>query len=376
LRAAMKPVKSSAVRIREARFEDYTQITDVIRRNGLYTKTREEWEHLWAGNPVYKRSSNWAIGWVAQTSDGEIVGYIGNIPLSAEFRGSEVMVACPNSLVMDKSYRGSGYGGVLLRHALEYKLAHIVVATTANAIAGDVLKVFGVSRVPCGDWGRASFWITDYSGFIASVLSKRGWPTALSYAAGPLLEIRDRIRHNDSWIGKNRRDFEVCTHFDERFDRFWEELKRAHPERLLATRSREVLQWHFKHVLEQGKAWIVLEREGSRIISYSVFRRRDVPEHGLNRIQLVDFQTFHDDMQTLTPMLAWALEKCKAEHVHALEAFGFHPDKQAIIDRLAPHQRQLPSWWYFYKPLHGELERALKDAAAWDTSHFDGDASL
>lgn len=376
MRAAIKPGASPAVKIREARFDDYPQITEVIQRNGLYTKMQDEWEHLWKDNPVCRRLGSWAMGWVAETAEGEIVGYLGNVPLTAEFKGSEILISCLNSIVVDPSHRGHGYGALLVRTGLEYKPSHLFLSSTANAVAGNLLKAFGVSRVPTGDWGQASFWITDYSGFVASVLSKRGWPTALKYAAGPMLAIQDRFRSNDSWVAKSRRDLEVCSRFDDRFDRFWDELKRAHPERLIATRSREVLQWHFKHVLEQGRAWIVIEGDDSRVRSYAVFRRRDVPEHGLKRIQLVDFQTLNGDMQVLIAMLAWGLDKSKDEGVHALEAFGFHPAKQSIIDRLAPHRRQLPSWWYFYKPLDESLAPALTDPAAWDPSHYDGDASL
>ena len=374
--AESKLPMSAVVNFREASLEDYAAIAAVLTRNGLYIKSREEWEHLWVGNPVYQKASDWTIGWVAENADREIVGYIGNIPLSAEFKGREIISACVTSLVMDSRHRGRGYAGFLIRRILHYRTAELVIVSTANAVSANLLKSLGMHRVPAGDWGHAAFWITNYRGFVASVLSKRGWPKLLSYPGAAGLALRDRLKRDDSWMRRNRQELQVCSSFDQRFDRFWEELKRAYPERLLPTRSREALQWHYKYVLAQGRAWIVTVGDGSRLMAYAVFRRRDVPEHALKRIQLVDFQVLNGDMQILVAMLAWAVAKCQKDGIHVLEAFGFRPDKQAIIDNLAPHRRQLPSWWYYYNPVNKDLAPELRDPAVWDPSHFDGDASL
>jgi hypothetical protein len=82
------------------------------------------------------------------------------------------------------------------------------------------------------------------------------------------------------------------------------------------------------------------------------------------------------DTQLLRPMLAWALRKCRNEGIHMMEAYGFRPDKQSVIDSLAPYRRRLPSWFYFYKTWDKNLGEQLKDPEVWDPSHFDGDSSL
>jgi len=75
-------------------------------------------------------------------------------------------------------------------------------------------------------------------------------------------------------------------------------------------------------------------------------------------------------------MLAWALRRCQEEGMHMLEAYGFRPDKQSVIDGLAPYRRRLPSWFYFYKTWDKKLGEELKDPQVWDPSHYDGDSSL
>ncbi len=40
-----------------------------------------------------------------------------------------------------------------------------------------------------------------------------------------------------------------CSSFDERFDTFWEDLKRSRSHVLLGARTREILDWHFGSAL-------------------------------------------------------------------------------------------------------------------------------
>ncbi len=106
---------------------------------------------------------------------------------------------------------------------------------------------------------------------------------------------------------------------------FWEELKRARPERLLATRSLEVLQWHFHFALAEKRLWILTMQESSRIVAYAIFLRHDNPAFHLKRVRLVDFQALNENAPVLGPMLLWALSRCRQEGIHMLEAYGFRP---------------------------------------------------
>src|SRR5690348_16827412 len=82
---------SRSVKYREAGFEDYQQIAAVQSRNGLEPKPLEEWRHFWVDNPVYEKvGKDWPIGWVAENERKAIVGHIGNVPLSYEFKGRTI----------------------------------------------------------------------------------------------------------------------------------------------------------------------------------------------------------------------------------------------------------------------------------------------
>jgi 3-oxoacyl-(acyl-carrier-protein) synthase/acyl carrier protein/GNAT superfamily N-acetyltransferase len=370
----VRPQQSrQAAEIREATLADYPQITSMCARNGLGTKTREEWEHLWTGNPVYRKSPNWPIGWVVENAPGEIVGCLGNIPVSYAFRGREIVGASIYSFALDASHRGHGL--LLLERLLEWgRAVDYLLGTTANLSSAKLLEKNRIPRVPAGDWGNSSFWITNSKGFLESALTRKRWPKVLAYPAAAALKIREAFKP-DSWI-RQTNELNVCSSFDERFDVFWKELQGAYPSRFLTTRSSAMLQWHFQYALKQDQAWIVTREDNSRVLAYAVFSRCDNLDLGLKRVRLVDFQTIDDDSRTLIPMLAWGIRKCQKDGIHMLESFGFHPEKQRVIDGLAPHRRRLGSWSYFYAAQNDALRHELQDPAVWDPSLFDGDASL
>ena len=359
----------SAVNIREARLTDYAQIAALETRNGMETKSQPEWEHLYLDNPVFGRLAHWPIAWVAEKQNGEIVGCAGNLPLSYILDGREIIAAGGRGFVADPAYRA--HAASLIRRFAHQK-AELLMVSSANENSAPLLYAMRFSQVPTGTWDQSRFWITNHRGLMASALLKKRLPSFIGYALLPLLRLKD------AFTRKPRRttcDLTICPEFDDRFDQFWAELKRMRPV-MLANRSRETLAWHFKYALEQKRAWIVAVTDGWKLLAYSVFLRHDKPEVGLTRVRLVDFQTLHASTEFLEPMLSWALQKCRDQEIHMLEAYGFSPEKQEIIDSLSPHRRRFPAWTFFYKARNPELASQLKDPMIWDPSHFDGDASI
>jgi len=128
--------------------------------------------------------------------------------------------------------------------------------------------------------------------------------------------------------------------------------------------------------LAQGKSWVITHEIESRILAYAIFQRQDYDEIGLKRIRLVDYQDLPGADDALPSMLAWGLNECRAQGIHMLEVFGFRPEKQEIIDRLAPHRRKLAAWTYFHKIASSTLQHELRNLSVWEPSQYDGDASL
>jgi hypothetical protein len=177
---------------------------------------------------------------------------------------------------------------------------------------------------------------------------------------------------------RREKDYDVrtCTAFDDRFDDFWETLRAKNPRRLLATRSREVLAWHFKHPLMRNAAWIATVCDSGRLVAYAVFCRKDVAGSGLRRVRLLDYQSLDGETFLLLPMLADAIARCRREGTAVLESIGWRLESGDLMDRLAPYCRTMPSWQYFYKAANPALGSVLKERAVWNPSQYDGDACI
>lgn len=365
----------SPVYIRVANFGDYEGIARLEMVYLGETKKQNEWEHLWVNNPVYKQHPDWPIGWVLETREKQIVGYVANVPLSYEFQGRRILAATSRAFVVDLQYRA--YSLALLSHFFGQKQVDLFIETTVNPKAVKAQSLFKARRVPVGAWDSSTFWITDHEGFLGSLLSMKGLRSMkpLTYPLWVGLKLRDALSGKKR-ARRNGIEISTCTGFDSRFDRFWHQLKSDHCVLLLATRSREVLQWHFNHALEQNRALVATVGNRDKIAAYAIFYRQDNPAFGLKRLRLVDFQTIDGSSEVLTHILSWALEHCRSHGIHMLETIGLSADKQCVVEKLKPHKRELPSWMYFYKANDTGLAGSLENPEVWDPSCFDGDASL
>jgi hypothetical protein len=371
-------VKSrETVQAREASFADYGEIADLEVRNGLASKSVEEWKHLWLDNPPYRAMrGRWPIGWILENHEERIVGSLGNIPLFFEFRGRQLIATSGRAWVVDPKYRG--YAILLLNYFLNQENVDLYLNATANAEASEAFSVFKASRVPVGKWDESIFWITTYRGFVHSTLLMKSAPLAdlVSYPTSAVLFFLDKL------IGRNRREIAAalnvsfCDTFDSRFDTFWEQL-RSSAGRLLTVRSREVLNWHFKYALERKELLILTAGGNGNIEAYAIFGRQDNVTIGLKRMRLVDFQCISAPAANIFAlMIIWALERCAQDGVHMLEITGISPDQEAALQELHPYRRKLDAWRYLYKTNDPQLAELLKNPSLWHPTCYDGDASL
>lgn len=370
-----KPAKP--IRLREASFEDYPQISALESRFQLYPKNYEEWKHLWTNNPAYREAEGkLPIGWVLENAGGGISGYLGNIPLTCEFQGRKLLAATTRAWVVDEDARS--YALLLVATYFKQTNVDLFLNTSVNAEAAQAFSSFQGIRVPVGDWDRSLFWITHYPGFAESLLRQKGAPLVgpLSYPLGAGAFVMDRLQgrgfHGDTVAVTS------CPGFDGRFDAFWAALQQKKSHLLMGVRSREVLEWHFKYALISGAAWIYAAEENSRLVAYSVFDRQDYHPVGLTRMRLTDFQCLDEERSPvfLRAMLRTAMERCRRESFHMLELTGLSPKLEKAVEAGAPHRRHLSNWRYFYKANRPWLAEKLKSPSVWEPSFYDGDSSL
>jgi hypothetical protein len=363
--------------MRQAEFDDHEQIQKLGRRHGLEIEEYGAWRHLWVENPAFiALGGHWPIGWVLESTTHEIVGYIGNIPLQYELCGKQLLVSTSRAWVVDEAFRG--YAALLLQSHFADKNVDLFLHPTVNVEAHQAYTALNAAKVPVGLWDSASFWITEYRGFIHCALSLKAIPfaNAISYPLSAAARIRDTLRDN-RWPRYSYADSsDFCSEIDDRFDVFWVELRKRYAHLLMAVRSSAALRWHFKYALRNGRAWILIATKHGRVVSYSIFYRNDNSALGLTRIRLVDYQSLDGTTTYIGNMLAAALSRCRREGIHLLESVGFRPYGTSLIEDNAPYRRKLPAWIYYYKTNSAELGKVLGNPTVWNPCGFDGDASL
>ncbi|SRR5579871_2216613 len=370
---ALKPPK-----LREARFEDYAQIASLASKFDLHTESYPAWTHLWANNPACRAShAKFPIGWVLDV-EGSITGYLGNILLAYRLEGKTYLAATTRAWVVDTPYRS--YSPLLLATYFQQRNVDLFLSTTVNSQSEAAYSSFQSTRVPVGAWDRTLFWITNYRGFIASYLRKSASSSLmqpLSYPLSAGLYLRDQIQ--ESHLPKDDGvPVAPALGFDGRFQPFWERLLEQKSEILIADRSQEALDWHFKFALQQNRAWIYTVEGKSGLIAYAVFLRYDFPQVGLTRMRLADFQCIapENSQNILTALLATATERCRKESIHMFELVGVTPALENRLQSASPHNRALGSWLSYYKVNNASLAGVLKRTEVWEPSLFDGDSSL
>jgi len=385
-------------KLREACFGDYEQIATLESRFGLPVKPYNEWVHLWQGNPLYRElKTDWPIGWVLEDQDGKIVGSMGNIPFLYELDGRRILVASGRSWVADLEYRSASL--LLLNNLIRQSRVDLYLNNTVGTNSVAAVTALGCSRMPVGIWDEVAYWITNYRAFFDSIIAMKNYrltkPFAFPSWEGSwtrLKALRSRLSKPLSYplsaaaflkdhltkTSLRESDVEVkpCTDFDDRFDSFWEDVKRNSRHLLLAVRTREVLEWHFKHALLCNRLWIVTAVDGPRLVAYAIFHKSVDPRSGFKKVKLADYQSLEDGTSMLGPLLSWALRRCRSEGVHMLEHTGRWMEKGQFIETAAPYRLKLSAWSYFYHVNNPELREILNSRQLWTPSFFDSEAAL
>jgi hypothetical protein len=367
------------LKLRPATFEDHREIANLESHYGLDPKPYDEWTHLWLGNPWYRKLRDcWDIGWVVEDERHRIVGSLGNIPLSYEFAGRPILAATGRALVVEPAFRSAAM--LLLARVIQQPGIDLYLNNTIGGSSAASFAAFECRPVPSGVWDQAAFWIVQPREFLERFLRPKlqrarmhslAKPLSYPLAAGHLVwnQLADK-----SWA-KSGAEIVFCRGFDRRFDEFWEDFRQSHRRVLLAVRTSEVLDWHFRFALAAKRVWVAAVMQGQRIAAYAIFERKD-SALGISRMRLVDFQGLQGGSELLTPLISWALAKCREQRIQVLEATGRWLERGESIAQIAPYRRRLSTWTYFYHAHDPELAKNLRDRDAWLPSLYDGDASL
>ena len=376
----------SSPQLRPARLEDYPSIAQLGLAHGLDVPPYEDWSSLWLSNPVRTRlGKHYPIGWVLEAPAGEIVGCMGAVHSLYKFRGEDLISATARAWFVPAAYRG--FALELMDAYMNQPGVDLVLNTAVSRAAHEMFSQF-CTRIPLGQWDSFSYWVTGHGGFTQRVLECEGKPFSqlLALPAGAIMWLKDLATVEPLRAMSDSFAIESAGSFDSRFDLFWEELLRQHPNKLLAERSSASLSWHFAIPMRKGRLWILTASRNGRLRAYCTLTRQDhafrlpaLPHgdtQGIRAMRLVDYQSIEPEVDFLPGLLRVALQRCAREGFYVLENLGRGVPKMRVVDECAPYHKDLENWKFYYRASDPELDAELREPSHWDPSAFDGDASF
>lgn len=368
--------------MRDATFEDYPRITDLLVGLGVAMPSgeaavRAHWERLWRDNPaIAVHGPGFSRGWVLEDG-GRMVGFVGNIPMVSYYGDQPVLVSTSRAWGVEKDYRPQA-GGLVAAY-FEQPNADLLLISSANYPAGQRCLRHGGSALPQTDYDRVLYWVLDAGGFLTAAFRKKGLPAtaaaAAAFAAAPGLATATAL-------GRRRpagRGFDVdrlrIGDLGGEFDDLWHR-KKAEGRRLLACRDAATLRWYYTPLTEERDTVVLGARGGGRLQGYAVAVNEDAPAIGLRRLKLADLFIAGDDSHVLDRLLAAAADYGREAGYHVLEVVGLPANLRRMVHASRPLVRAMPTFPFFFKAMTPELAEACAREETWYVTSYDGDTSL
>ena len=365
--------------VRPVIFEDAAAVKNLHCRAGYSGELRDSWPGLWTNNPLWaKTDPKPIIGWVLEAA-GEIVGYLGNIPLLCRYGEKTLVAAAASGFAVDPAYRG--YGLLLAAAFYKQKDVDILLNTSANEIVAKVCQRFKAAPLPQQNYDQILFWILKPQPFMAAALRKLRFNSTLAWVASNLSAIllrvdiilrskRPRRKNSGSqapWVVSPISTSEIGQEFDDLWDR-----KASEETRLFTYRTAEFLRWHYYGQM----AKVICCHKGADLVGYAVVIRDETQSFGLARSRIVDILVEKNDPNVVGRLLEAAYQHARDQGSHVLEVMGFPQDIRSMILRNGPYSRMAPNLPYYYRASDSELQSELGNEDVWYACPFDGDASL
>src|SRR5208283_107979 len=371
---------SKVVSVREAQFSDFDRVCALNLRLGQGPDSLENWDRLWVQNPAIQEGSSAArIGWVLEATGGEIVGFLGSVPLTYELNGRTLRTAATCRFAVETAYRA--FSHLLVVSFFRQKDIDFFLNTTATPAAAQIVKALRALPVPQADYGRVLFWILNRREFSAAVLRKMGvWSpvvASVSLLCGLGLRANDLVRQSrwqDLPTGFSITE-SVVDDLGTEFESLLSEKRKEKP-LLWAKRTPETMKWHFNPPRNRRVTKVLNCRADNTLVGYMIVRVDPEGVKGLRRALVADLQVKKDDPTVLGYLLRAALSSAKEAGCDVFEIIGFPESIRRGLAQWRPYSRDYPECPFYYKAQGAELQKALAKEGVWYASPFDGDGTL
>ena len=367
----------SKIIVRDAVLDDESEVQNLCFRNGLKReKSKNAWGWIWGKNRFY--NSDWTLGWVLET-DEKIVGFIGNIPRCYTFKGKELLAGVARAFVVDEKYRSHSLK--LIAKFFKQANADVLIFSSANQDAATIYSFAGADKIPQSDYNKDLFWIISPIAFIFSLLRKKGVSSKISslisWLIGPLLLIEKKLRNRWKSIKSHKIEIITLDKLAVDINQLWSYTQRTNPEKLLALRDREAIEWQFiNQSAIQRKPIVFAIYMHEKLYGYVIAMQKHSPEVALKRIVITDIMVRDNDHALINDLVKAVYFYAEENKMAMVQLTGFPKDIRLALNKLHPFKHSVVHDRFLYFTKRSDLKSDLAQEKIWYASTFDGDSSI
>ena len=308
---------------------------------------RETWwrrfENWWTLNPAF--TAGFSRGWVLE-ENGNVVGFIGNVPVQFVVGGEPGIAAAAASWYVDPSVRGMASLS-LFNQYLDQDDAALFLFKTENANLVPVLRKFGFQQYPCLSRPWEYRVIVDrlrfIRGNISSVAHGLHFPVIDPRAGDGSSGTMETENHSHHWHLFERSmkssgespgamyTCSLCTKCDDSFTRLWYPLLESYD--IAMSRDPRTLNWlYFVAARRYDRKVIQCRRSADdTLVGYMVFDFSPWSFPGSGAMKLMDMRIAENDPQVLASLVSFAMEVARQNNTPSMRLWADSPEAEAVL---------------------------------------------
>lgn len=318
---------------------------------------------LWA-NPNHFDGA--PAGWILETPNKEVVGFLGNVTHPFQVDGSEVKAAATSAWCVAPEHRSLG---LLLADAFfEQRGIDLFFDTTANAAGGKLFSALGARPVPTG-FREAQFWIVKAAEFARAaaehVTGSQVYGALASLLAAPPIALGERLRQTLVPGGSTGVEILPLQSAGPEWNECWSAWRGSFT---TGVRTQQQLQWR---LCGGGHHVFAVRRRGGELAGLVAYRV--CIDRLLRRLRVTDLWLDPEWLNLLPVVINAGRKIARDLGCSSLEICGLGNLYTSEIRKLLPHRRSLSVPPYFIFARDKELAQSIGRAEGWHPTEYDGD---
>lgn len=276
---------------------------------GSYSVDWWKWKYI--SNPAGFQGEEGDI-WIAEASNGEIVGHWAVIPEKMKLYSKTVTVAQAVDAATHTDYRGLG-----------------IFKSLVKSVCSDAEKrypfIFGFPNELYKGYEKLewkSFRIVDFLNFINYDIPLKNYFKSdikfyLAKTSLKMLKAGNSFYSNIRFEKSNASDIKIeeSTHFSDEMNNFWNSLKSGYG--IILERNSTFLNWRFSKYFGDYRKFTARSTETGKIVGYVVIKQTSI--RGIPGVlDIVDLQVLPSESQSLMKLVKFVMDIAKCEKLNVI----------------------------------------------------------